>query len=107
MFARDDSEPSNHVSCTIEMANLNKSFDVAVIDEIQMIKDPQRGWAWTRALLGLRAKEIHVCGDGSALDLVAGLSFSTGDDFTVSATNHQHVIIQRSSLLITIYTRSI
>ena len=27
--------------------------EVAVIDEIQMIRDPQRGWAWTRALLGL------------------------------------------------------
>lgn len=26
--------------------------DVAVIDEIQMVRDPQRGWAWTRALLG-------------------------------------------------------
>ena len=26
--------------------------EVAVIDEIQMIKDPARGWAWTRALLG-------------------------------------------------------
>jgi len=27
--------------------------EVAVIDEIQMIREPQRGWAWTRALLGL------------------------------------------------------
>lgn len=27
--------------------------EVAVIDEIQMIRDPSRGWAWTRALLGL------------------------------------------------------
>jgi len=27
--------------------------EVAVIDEIQMMRDPQRGWAWTRALLGL------------------------------------------------------
>lgn len=23
-----------------------------MIDEIQMIRDPARGWAWTRALLG-------------------------------------------------------
>lgn len=27
-----------------------------------MIDDDQRGTAWTRALLGLRCKEIHVCG---------------------------------------------
>lgn len=32
--------------------------EVAVIDEIQMIKDPSRGWAWTRALLG-ELTEIH------------------------------------------------
>jgi len=30
------------------------SDEVAVIDEIQMMRDPQRGWAWTRALLGLQ-----------------------------------------------------
>ncbi|CAF4629709.1 unnamed protein product, partial [Rotaria magnacalcarata] len=30
------------------MTNLNTVYDVAVIDEIQMIRDPQRGWAWTR-----------------------------------------------------------
>lgn len=33
--------------------DFSPSDEVAVIDEIQMIKDPSRGWAWTRALLGL------------------------------------------------------
>lgn len=47
-------KPAEHIACTIEMANLEKVYDTAVIDEIQMIKDPQRGWAWTRAFLGLR-----------------------------------------------------
>ncbi|CAJ0868347.1 5555_t:CDS:10 [Entrophospora sp. SA101] len=50
-------------SSTVEMANLNRQLDVAVIDEIQMISDPFRGWAWTQALLGLKAKEIHICGE--------------------------------------------
>ena len=36
-----------------------------MIDEIQMVKDYQRGWAWTRALLGVAAKEVHVCGEVS------------------------------------------
>lgn len=31
---------------------LHFAVEVAVIDEIQMIKDQNRGWAWTRALLG-------------------------------------------------------
>ena len=37
---------------------------------VQVIKDYQRGWAWTRALLGLQADEIHVCGEAAAIDLV-------------------------------------
>ena len=56
-------------------------FDVAVLDEIQLIGDPSRGWAWTRALHGTPAKEIHVCGDGSAAALVEALCERSGDHF--------------------------
>ena len=66
----DQDEPASHVSCTVEMSNVNQNYEVAVIDEIQMVKDYQRGWAWTRALLGLPAEEIHVCGEAAAIDLV-------------------------------------
>ena len=31
--------------------------DVGVIDEIQLLADPSRGWAWTRALFGIPARE--------------------------------------------------
>lgn len=47
----------------------------------QMIGDDQRGYAWTRALLGLPANEVHVCGDLSAVDLVRALAASCGDEF--------------------------
>lgn len=57
--------------------------EVAIIDEIQMIKDQQRGWAWTRALLGLCAEEIHICGESSAIDLVKELMLVTGDEVEV------------------------
>jgi hypothetical protein len=46
-----------------------------------MIGDDQRGYAWTRALLGLPANEVHVCGDLSAVDLVRALAASCGDEF--------------------------
>jgi ATP-dependent RNA helicase SUPV3L1/SUV3 len=82
-YADPENKPSNHLACTVEMANLEKEYEVAVIDEIQMIKDSQRGWAWTRAFLGLKAKEIHVCGDKSATELLADLSFITSDDFEI------------------------
>ena len=50
----NESEPAEHIACTVEMANLDKDYECAVIDEIQMIGDAQRGWAWTRALFGLK-----------------------------------------------------
>ena len=63
-------EGATHYSSTIEMARLQERFDCCVIDEIQMITDPQRGWAWTRALINIFAQEVHICGDGSVLDLI-------------------------------------
>jgi len=47
------------------MADMSKVVDVALIDEYQLISDPRRGWAWTRAVLGLPAKEIHLTGTPS------------------------------------------
>ncbi|CAG8837197.1 10071_t:CDS:2, partial [Racocetra persica] len=70
-------------SSTIEMVNLQKQVDVAVIDEIQMISDQQRGWAWTQALLGLQAKEIHICGEPSAVPLVKSICQSINEDIEV------------------------
>jgi len=55
------------------MCSIHKQFDVAVIDEIQVISDQQRGAAWTHALLGLQAKEIHLCGDQRSLQLISKL----------------------------------
>src|SRR3712207_7129652 len=40
------------------------------IDEIQMIADPDRGWAWTNALFGIPAKTLIVAGSDDALPYV-------------------------------------
>ncbi|CAM1503196.1 Fc.00g079720.m01.CDS01 [Cosmosporella sp. VM-42] len=66
-------------SCTVEMTPLNERIDVAVIDEIQMISDPERGSAWTSALLGVQAKEVHVCGEDRAVNLIQSICASIGD----------------------------
>lgn len=71
-------------SCTVEMALLDREFDVAIIDEIQLIGDTQRGWAWSNAVLGLRAKEIHLCGEGSIIELVKEMCSKTGDEVIVN-----------------------
>jgi ATP-dependent RNA helicase SUPV3L1/SUV3 len=74
---------AEHTSCTVEMADLTHRVDVAVIDEYQMLGDESRGWAWSRALLGVPAREIHLCGDTSAELLVREMLRDTGDVITV------------------------
>ena len=70
------------VSCTIEMCDFNKEYETGVIDEIQCIgNDDERGWAWTRAFLGANCKELHVCGDPSAMNLIEKLANMCGDTF--------------------------
>ncbi|CAJ2513677.1 Uu.00g017960.m01.CDS01 [Anthostomella pinea] len=66
-------------SCTVEMTPLNHMVDVAVIDEIQMIGDSERGWAWTQAFLGVQAKEVHLCGEERAVELIQSLCATIGD----------------------------
>ncbi|PWA89097.1 ATP-dependent RNA helicase [Artemisia annua] len=70
----------NHTACTVEMVSTDELYEVAVIDEIQMMSDLYRGYAWTRALLGLQADEIHLCGDPSVLDIVRKICQETGDE---------------------------
>ncbi|OOM09083.1 helicase-related protein [Clostridium saccharobutylicum] len=53
---------ATHTSCTIEKVNLKEHYDIAVIDEIQMISDTFRGMAWSKSVLGLQCDEIHICG---------------------------------------------
>lgn len=70
-------------SCTVEMVPLNKKFDVAVIDEIQMIGNMERGNAWTTAFLGVQAKEVHVCGEERTVALLESLCATIGDECIV------------------------
>lgn len=68
---------------TIEMIPLNSVMDICVIDEIQMIGDNMRGSAWTNAVLGVQAKEVHLCGEESAVDLIQRLVKDVGDEIEV------------------------
>ena len=72
-----------HQACTIEMVNTTKGVDVAVVDEIQMIANDQRGWAWTRAVQGIPAREVHLCGDASAVPIIEDMARTMGDELEV------------------------
>ncbi|KAH8817094.1 P-loop containing nucleoside triphosphate hydrolase protein [Xylogone sp. PMI_703] len=70
-------------SCTVEMVPLNRRVEVAVIDEIQMIGNDSRGWAWTQALLGVQADEVHLCGELRTVSIIEDLCAAMGDKLEV------------------------
>ena len=80
---QNQNEDTTMTACTVEMAPLGAEFDVGVIDEIQMIGDGSRGWAWTQALLGLKARELHLCGEARTLPLIREIVASIGDKLHV------------------------
>lgn len=77
------SEEATLLSCTIEMVKTSRMFDVGVVDEIQLIANPDRGGGWTRAVLGLYAKEIHLCGEETAIPVIQALLRETGDELVI------------------------
>ncbi|VVB01126.1 unnamed protein product [Arabis nemorensis] len=74
---------ATHKAVTVEMADVTTVYDCAIVDEIQMVGCKQRGFAFTRALLGLAADELHLCGDPAVVPLVEDILKVTGDDVQV------------------------
>jgi ATP-dependent RNA helicase SUPV3L1/SUV3 len=79
IYEKFDWNSASAVSCTVEMLNLRKMYSVAVIDEIQMIADPQRGWAFTQALLGCNAERLYLCGEIASRPLIEKILKETGE----------------------------
>lgn len=77
-----ESDPT-HAARTIETADLRRPIEVAVIDEIQMLSDPDRGWAWTNALFGIPARLVIVCGAEDALSAVRRAAEAAGESLDV------------------------
>jgi ATP-dependent RNA helicase SUPV3L1/SUV3 len=74
---------ATHTSCTIEKVNLKEHYDIAVIDEIQMISDSFRGMAWSKAVLGLQCDEIHVCGAANARYILETIINDCKDEYEI------------------------
>ncbi len=70
-------------SSTVEILDIREVYDIAVIDEAQMMADENRGSFWTRALLGIRAEEIHVCSSGTAENLLVRMIRRCGDTYEI------------------------
>lgn len=74
---------STHTSCTIEKVNLKEHYDIAVIDEIQMISDSFRGMSWSKAVLGLQCDEIHICGALNSKEILEEIINDCKDEYEI------------------------
>jgi ATP-dependent RNA helicase SUPV3L1/SUV3 len=80
----EDRRPHDtHVAATAEKLDMNRTYDVAVVDECQMIADTERGYAWTRAILGVQAPEVHLCAAPEAKNLLLRIIQCCGDTYEV------------------------
>ena len=74
---------ATHISSTVEKLDINRRYDVAVIDECQLINDRDRGYAWTRAILGIQASEIHLCVAPEGLHILECLIKDLSEPYTI------------------------
>lgn len=91
-------EGATHISSTVEKANLNKYYEVCVIDECQLISDPQRGYAWTQAILGIQAKDIYLCVAPEGLSILIDIIEDCKDNYEViNHVRNTELIIEKES----------
>jgi len=82
-------EGAEITAATIEMFNPQRSGEVVIIDEAQMIADPDRGWAWTRAMMGCLAPEMHIIAPPTAQDLI--LRMANAANIPIGMVNHERL----------------
>lgn len=74
---------ARHTASTIEVMDPDRPVEVAVIDEIQMLADPDRGWAWTAALMGVPAETVYILGAPEVRPLVERAAAHLGEPLEV------------------------
>ncbi|WP_036213392.1 helicase-related protein [Massilia alkalitolerans] len=67
-------EDATHVASTVEMLDTKTQVEVAVIDEIQMLADRDRGAAWTAAVCGAPASTVFLVGAPEARRAIEALA---------------------------------
>ena len=65
---------ATHVASTVEMLDTRTRVEVAVIDEIQMLSDRDRGAAWTAAVCGAPASVVYLVGAPEARRAIEALA---------------------------------
>jgi ATP-dependent RNA helicase SUPV3L1/SUV3 len=76
-------EDATHISSTIEMLSFEVEVDCCVIDEVQMIDDRDRGWAWANAIIGAPAKTVIMTGSPNAREAIVALAEYLGEPLEI------------------------
>jgi ATP-dependent RNA helicase SUPV3L1/SUV3 len=76
-------EDSTHICSTIEMLNFELETDVCVIDEVQMLEDDDRGWAWVNAIIGAPSSKVIMTGSVNALDAIKKIATYLGEELEI------------------------
>jgi ATP-dependent RNA helicase SUPV3L1/SUV3 len=76
-------EDAFHICSTIEMLNFSLQSDVCVIDEVQMLEDKDRGWAWVNAILGAPSSKVIMTGSVNAIDSIKKIASYLGEDLEI------------------------
>jgi ATP-dependent RNA helicase SUPV3L1/SUV3 len=103
---RDMVDGAKHTASTIEMMNPSIAIDVAVIDEIQMLQDPDRGSAWTAALIGAPASKVYICGSNAVTDLCVSAIESLAETYDITVCERMTpLVLETDSLCGSIYSK--
>ncbi len=92
-------EGAQHTASTIEMMHSKRTVDVAVIDEIQMLQDPDRGQAWTTALVGVPAKQVFICGSNAVTHLCTRALDSLQEPYEISYLERKTPLVMQEDSL--------
>lgn len=76
-------EDATHISSTIEMLSFEVEVDCCVIDEVQMLDDRDRGWAWANAIIGAPAKTVIMTGSPNAREAIVALAEYLGEPLEI------------------------
>lgn len=80
---RDIRPDARFVSSTIEMLNIDNVVGAVVIDEVQMLVDERRGWAWLAAVVGAPAAKVIMTGSPDCVEIVKDLAAYLGEELTI------------------------
>ncbi|CAI3935039.1 MULTISPECIES: helicase-related protein [Commensalibacter] len=83
---------SRFLAATVEMCPMDNPVDVALIDEAQMLTDPDRGAAWTAAIMGVPARHVYVLGSPECIPIVKNIARLCDDPW-------EEISLQRKSAL--------